>query len=398
MSKLRDDVNRIHVLEVAGNAIVGGMEKYVCSLIERLPARDFRVTCVAPFESSFTERLRQLDTEVFVTPMDDDPHWNSIELVTALVRHLKVDIIHAHLPKAHVLAGIAGHLAGVPVVATVHQGGMSGHELAIANTTGSHLTAVCRQAYYDALTLGMLPDRISLIYNGVDTQRFAPGGDGSAFRASLGVPEGAPLVGFVGRCEWLKGPDQFIRAAESVSQVLPEAHFAVVGEGPMDAELRTLVAKMGLQGRMHLTGVRTDTANIYPAFSVLAQTSRSEGLPLVLLEAMACGLPVIAMGVGGIVEVVQAGISGLLAAPGDWLGVGRGIIRLLSNPELAAELGRAARRRVEESFNLDDTVTQMADLFHHLVRARRQPASTAREEVARKNHQGKQAIVAGVRE
>src|ERR671926_528978 len=95
----------IHVLEVIGNAIVGGMENYVRNLISHLPREQFRVTCLCPFESPFTRTLRQSGCTVFITPINDDPSWRSIQLAVEIIRHQRVDLIHAHMPKAHVLAG-----------------------------------------------------------------------------------------------------------------------------------------------------------------------------------------------------------------------------------------------------------------------------------------------------
>ncbi len=144
-----------HVLEIAGNAIVGGMEKYVYNLVQHLPNQGFKVTCVTPFHSAFTSSLRQLGSEVYITIMDNDPYWRSIQFVTQLVRYQHIDLIHAHMPRAHVLAGIVGSLTGVPVVATVHGMEITNQELAICRTTGSHLTVVCQEAYSQGLALGL---------------------------------------------------------------------------------------------------------------------------------------------------------------------------------------------------------------------------------------------------
>ncbi len=96
--------NRLHVLEIMASAIVGGMETYVKNLIRLMPPDRFRVTCLCPYESEITEALRSLGVAVFVSRMDDDPPWRSIQTAVEIVRNFDVDLIHAHLPKAHVLA------------------------------------------------------------------------------------------------------------------------------------------------------------------------------------------------------------------------------------------------------------------------------------------------------
>ena len=111
---------RVHVLEIIGNGIVGGMESVVQRLIERLPLERFAVTAICPFEGPFADRLRALDIEVVVVPIPDDPPWPSVQSTCALVRSLGIDVIHSHLENAHALAGLVGSLTGTPVLATVH--------------------------------------------------------------------------------------------------------------------------------------------------------------------------------------------------------------------------------------------------------------------------------------
>jgi glycosyltransferase involved in cell wall biosynthesis len=357
----------VHVLEVVGNAIVGGMERYVEGLVQHLAPQGFRFTCLSPYESAFTASLRARGCEVFVTPMFDDPYWPSIQLAAELVRHLGIDVLHAHMPRAHVLAGLAGCVTGVPAVATVHVRDVTAQVLGIARTTGTHQIVVCQAAYLRALALGLPPEQLTLVPNGVDVKAFTPGRDGSRLRANLGVPADAPLVGFVGRLSPEKGPDLFVRMAEHVHRRRPDVHFVLVGEGPLEAELAGMVQAMRLHERVHLAGAMT-AADAYPALDLLAQTSHSEGMPLVLLEAMACGLPVVAIGTGGVLEVVEAGSTGLLASSGDWVAVGEAVLELLREPGRRRAMGQAGRRRVEEHFRLETSTRRTGEVLRRLAR------------------------------
>ncbi len=360
---------QIHILEVLGNAIVGGMEKYVYNLIRWLPASRFRITCLCPYESNFTTMLREMDCPVYVAPMLEDPPWRSIQTAVEIVRCQQVDLIHAHLPKAHVLAGLAGALNRRPAVATIHGMSLTTQELGISRTTGTYLTVVCQEAYFQALAMGVPPERVTKIPNGVDTTTFTPAGDRETFRQSLGIPLDVSLVGFVGRLAWEKGPDQFIHAAYYISRQRPDTHFVLVGEGPMEAELRQMAQEYGLEAQVHLAGLRTDVHQVYPALDVLAQTSRVEGMPFTLLEAMACGLPAVAIAVGGVAELVVVGQTGLLAGVGDWEAVGNGVLELLQDPAKLKVMGQAARGRAEKEFDLQRGVGQVGDLFSKLVKA-----------------------------
>ena len=140
-----------------------------------LPSEQYQIDCIAPFESSITQALRDTGCSVFITPIADDPFWQSIQLTTEVVRQQKkVDLIHAHMPKAHVLAGLVGALTHIPVVATVHGMSLSTLELSIQRIADSQLIAVCQAAYMQAMALGVSQEKVTFISNGVNTRRFSP--------------------------------------------------------------------------------------------------------------------------------------------------------------------------------------------------------------------------------
>jgi glycosyltransferase involved in cell wall biosynthesis len=375
----------VHVMEILGNAIVGGMEHYVLNLVRHMPAGQFKVSCVCPYESTLTAELRELGCQVFVIQMSDNPTWDSIQELAEIVQRTQVELIHAHLPRAHVLAGLVGSLTHVPVVATLHGMNVTNLDLGVSRTAGTHLITVCQRAYYQALALGVPESRLQLIYNGIDLDIFKAEGDGRDFRQAIGVPLGTPLVGFVGRLAWEKGPDLFVRAARRVVDHLPHVHFALVGEGPMEADLKKIIQELGLEQQVHLAGLWTKTAQIYPAFDVWAQTSRVEGSSLALLEAMACNRPVVAIGAGGVIEQVEAGTTGYILGPEDWGNTGHQIIELLNNPERAWQMGQAGRQRVESLFNLKSSVRATCNWFARLskVKLTRQPFLTNPQNGAR---------------
>ncbi|MGE5223225.1 MAG: glycosyltransferase family 4 protein [Omnitrophica WOR_2 bacterium] len=362
-----DENPQIHLLEIAGNAIVGGMENYVYNLVQHLPATHFKVTVLTVYESPFTASLRQAGCDVYITSMDIDPPWRSIQFATELIRHQKIQLVHAHLPRAHVLAGLAANLTGIPAVATVHGMEITTQELGISRTTGTHLTVVCHQAYSQALGLGLPEERLTLIPNGVDTKLFSTNRSGAALKKSLRIPPNSPLVGFVGRLSWEKGPDQFVQLAGLVHEELPDVHFVIVGSGPMEDEIAGMIKAKNLQEVVHMPGSIANTWDVYPAFDLLVQTSRVEGMPFAILEAMASGKPVAAMGVGGVPEIVEVGTTGILSAGGDWEGLGRATAKLLLNPDKLKQMGHAARKRVEENFDWQYSVHSMENLYYRLL-------------------------------
>jgi len=376
MESLQTEPASLRVLEVVGNAIVGGVERHVQLLVEGLTAQGFGIRALCPFESPFTNALRASGCPVQIAMIEQSLEWRSLLTAAEIIRRQQIDLVHTHLFNATLLGSVAGALAGVPVVATIHGNTLLAEEVAVARLTGAHLVTVCTAAYGMVLSLGMPEDQVSLIPNAVDSRRFRPERDGRPFRQRIGVPEGAPLVGMVARLSREKGPDLFVQAASAVAAARPDVHLVLVGDGPMRAELERQIEGLNLAERFHLAGTAADTSEVYPALDVVCLSSRMEGIPLTLLEAMASGRPVVATNVGGIPELVEMGETGWLVAQGDMRALSEKIVWLLDNPERAVAMGRAGRRRVEESFDIRVQTGRVAALFRRVVESRRPQALT----------------------
>jgi len=360
--------SRVNILEVIGNSGMGGMENYIKNLIAHLPDDQFRVTCICPYESLFTDSLRQLGVEdIYITPITDDPAWRSIQLTVEVARLHQIDVLHAHMPKAHTLAGLAGCLIHKPVVATLHGMNVSSQELGITRAVGSHLITNCQEAYTQSLAMGVPAERVRFVRNGVDTAVFTPDCIGDKLRNVINVPEGTPLIGFVGRLEYEKGPDLFLRAADHVHQVRPDVHFVVVGDGMMRNQLEDMCSHLRLEQQVHFVGWWPNPADIYPTLDLLAHTSRSDGTSLVLLEAMSCGCPTIGLAVGGVPEIIENERTGFVAGAGDWEGIGFRILQLLEQPDRLQGMKAAARNRVKQHFDIGTITRRIAELLRHIA-------------------------------
>jgi glycosyltransferase involved in cell wall biosynthesis len=365
---------RTHVLQIVGNAIVGGMETQVARLVERLPQERFVVSVLAPFESPFTDALRALGADVVITAIQDEPSWHSIQIACALVRSSRVDVIQSHLPNAHVLAAIVGRMTGRPVLATVHGRALTGLDIEVQRAAGTHLAVVCRHGYFHALGVGVDAGHVHFVPNGVDTERFRPERTRTgALRTRFGIGADAPVVGFVGRLAWEKGPDVFLRTALSIRAQRPDARFIVVGDGAMLEQLQTFVRRFELARSVHFAGTRDDMPAVFNELDVLVLTSRSEAMPLALMEAMACGLPIVATKVGGVPDLVAHGVTGWIAPEGDYEALAAQVVDLLDEPGLRAAVGEAGRRRAVERFGLDRSVEATRRLLVELSAGRAEP-------------------------
>jgi glycosyltransferase involved in cell wall biosynthesis len=362
------DIDRkINVIEIIGNADKGGMENFIKDFLINLPKHKFAITCICPYESKFTQDLRHLGVdEVYIARIEDDPYWRSIQLAVEIGRLKKIDIFHAHMPKAHLLAGIAANLLNKPAVATIHGMNITAHELGIAKAVGSHLITNNQEAYVQALALGIPVDYLNLVRNGVNPAIFTPQyEEGAQLRKLLNIQDSVTVIGFVGRLAHEKGPDLFLKVAELIHHQKPDIHFVVVGDGDMLKELNKMCVALQQLDYIHFLKWHQDTRVVYASFDMLLHTSRSDGTSLVLLEAMACGIPTVAINVGGIPEIVEHGVTGLLA--NTWEDVAAQALYLIENIALQKEMSVAARERVMRFFNVKVNTEKTAGILQKIT-------------------------------
>jgi glycosyltransferase involved in cell wall biosynthesis len=222
----------------------------------------------------------------------------------------------------------------------------------------------------------MPPDKVELIYSGVDTERFRPGVDGSQVRADAGVPTRAPLVALLARFQDVKGHDVFQDMARQVARMIPEAHFIVAGENTQtgaDNEYKTRILEAAandslLKSSLHYLGFRADTERVIAAADVVVCSSHFESYGMVNIEAMASGKPVVSTNKGGPSETVADGVAGYLVPPGDAAGLALQVIALLENAALRTRMGTAGRARVEELFSVKAMAAQYMRIIEWVLR------------------------------
>src|ERR687894_2861477 len=176
-----------------------------------------------------------------------------------------------------------------------------------------------------------------------------------------------PLVGVVARLQPEKGVANFLKAAVRVAPQFPEAHFVIAGDGPLRQELVSLAEDLGLRDRVHFLGFRSDASELMGSLDVLVVPSLTEGSPLVTLEAMAAGVPVVASAVGGIPDQIRHDKEGLLVPPGDTDALSNALLALLRDPPRSRRLGEAGRRRVASRFSHATMVRQIEDVYRDVL-------------------------------
>jgi glycosyltransferase involved in cell wall biosynthesis len=216
---------------------------------------------------------------------------------------------------------------------------------------------------------GISTDRIETVHDGVNLS-FIDKQPVVDAHAEFHVPHGAPLIGNVAALVGHKGHKHLIGAAGRVVREVPDARFLILGEGELRDALEKQIKDLGLERHVALGGFRADAVSLQKSFDIFAMSSVTEGLGSAMLDAMACGTPVVATRAGGIPEAVVDGQSGLLVPPNDDPALAAAIVRLLRDPELRKKLGAAGRARVVDEFSVERMVTKTLEVYEKYLKAR----------------------------
>jgi len=372
-------------LALALESTAGGTRKHVRELALGLGSSEFEVHLVASFIRSREmlidlPALTRRGVRVHVVPMHRSitPADDGVALgrQVRLFGRERFDVVHTHSAKAGFLGRLAAHLAGVGrVVHTPHVWPFQWAR-GPARTLYYRLERLAAR-WCDALVcvgpgqraVGVASrvaseEKLVVIENGVDATAYDPAGRRKDARAMLDLLPGELAVGMVARIAPQKGVGKFLEAAAAVTRKRRDVRFFLAGSGPLERRMHERARSLGLgPARLDFLGHREDVAGLYAAFDVFALSSLYEGLPYVILEAMAARLPVVATRAPGIEDVVEDGVTGRLAPLDDSAAIARALLDLLADGDARSRMGGEARRRVEERFRLADFLDAHARLY-----------------------------------
>ena len=375
----------VRLLLVVDSLDIGGAERHVVDLALALRRRghEVEVACSVAGElsASFVEE------GLPVRPLLDRRIKRRVGVGYAralgrLVRRGRFDLVHAHIYASAAASALATVGTGVPLVVTEHtEGAWQGRWARLVSRLvyrrARRVIAVSGSIRERLIARdGVTPEKISVIPNAVIP---TPGRLGDPYSVPPDVPQGRPLVGVVARLQPEKGVTALLNAAANVCAEMPEARFLVVGDGPLRGELTALARTLGLSERVRFLGHRSDAREVVGMLDVLVVPSLTEGAPLIVLEAMASGVPVVASGVGGIPDQVRHGQEGLLVKPGDPDALGQALVGLLRDPARARRLGDAGLRRTETEFG-HGTMVRRVEAVYRTVLGPRWTEGTAPKE------------------
>jgi glycosyltransferase involved in cell wall biosynthesis len=364
-------INILHAIDTGGP---GGAETVFLNLVRGLDRSGFRSTVAIGSRGEWLRgELVRGGIEPLVLPTKGSFNFTYLRQLTSAVRRHRIQLIHSHLPGSNVYCGIAGLLCRVPVISTFHgfietdrADTLFTLKLRIINHASKggivFVSEGLRAAFQDMVK--WTPERCHTIYNGLNLAVFRPARD-TGLRREFGVTDDQFLIGAVGNIRPAKGYDDFLRAARIIIDRHPFCRFVIVGEGS-GALLENLLDRrsaLGLEDKVHFAGFRQDIAKVINNFDLFLLTSRTEGFSLTCVEAMACGVPVVATRSGGPEEIISHEVDGLLVPVGRPEEIADGVTRLIEAPKLRDLLVQAGRVKVAGTFDLATMITGYIQLY-----------------------------------
>jgi len=367
----------------------GGAERQVVEMVRSFDRRKVKpIICSLSSEVPLARFLPGNREDLSIVEKRGKYDFTTVFRVARLLRRERIDVVHAFLFDAEIVARLAAPMAGVPVVIGSERNTDYTrprlHTIALKSTQGMFDVIVANSTSgknFNMRTLGLADSRIEVVHNGVDVERFRPDRDsGLAFRERLGIGPNTPLIGMVGSYKRQKGQDCFLRMAAQVRQEIPGAHFLLVGEPVRDDleetarfqnEVQQLAASLRLSDCCRFLGNQQDMKAVYNACDVTALLSRREGTPNVVLESMACGVPVIATDVADNKLIIVNGKTGFVVPREDSVAAAACATQILSNPAFKKELGEKARRHACEEFSLRVAAAKLENIYTRCLQNKR---------------------------
>ena len=377
----------LRILHIVTKLELGGAQRNVLDILSGLDQKRFEIHLISS-KGLLNDEARAIPhLHLTLLPFLRRPPnpifdlWAFLVLVSYMKRN-KIQIVHTHSSKAGILGRWAARLAGVPVIIhSVHGWGFHDYlksflndffiflERVTARIT-TKLIAVSENDIRKGLDLRIgSQNQYLLIRCGIVARAFkAALATKADTKRSLGLKEDDPAVGMIACLKPQKNPMDFVRSASLILQANPETKFLIVGDGVLRSLISREIQKRRLKDCFFMLGWRKDIEKVMSVFDVFVLTSLWEGLPLVLLEAMSSGKPVVAYDIGGISEVVKDGVNGFLVRPKDIEDLSRKITLLLDNEERRQRMGEFGQHIVSDSvFSSSSMVTRISQLYEKLL-------------------------------
>ena len=362
----------ITIVQCVNNMDLGGTEQLVLSLVRALRARGFGTAiCCIENAGALAAQAEASGTQVHPLQMQHQGKLRALHSLCDFLRHRQPVVIHSHNFKPFYYASLATLCGASNGHIHTRHGALLQHHRAVwryrllRRWVDAWVTVSADRQSELAERTGLPLAAIQVIGNGVDTNRFTPATDRQAVRRQLGLPVDVPAIVVAARLAPEKDFPTLLQAFRLVRQQLPTAELWFAGDGPERARLERTSNELKLSTATRFLGVRDDVNRLLQAADLFALSSLSEGLSMSLIEAAACGLPIVATAVGGNFEVVNPPAGGQLVPPANPPALAAALCEVLTNEPLRLAMSRAARQHALNQFSVE----RMVDGYVHLYRA-----------------------------
>lgn len=332
---------------------------------------DFQYIYFLPWKNQMVEALEKAGGKVTcLTASNNAVMMTRIPALVDYIRKNQIDVIHAHLPWAGIVARIAGGLTKTPVIYTEHNKQERYHSITrwmnlLTIRYSRRIIAVSSDVAESVMRFKpKLKTRVDVILNGVDPGQFERDTTkGNRIREQTGIPPGALVIGTVAVFRFQKRLDAWLQVAQSINRRFPDVHFIIVGDGPLREKIKAVSSELGLDSVVHFAGLQTDVRPYLSAFDIFMMSSIFEGLPVAMLEAMASRCCIVATAAGGIKEVIEDQLDGLLCDINDPLRLVDLVEIVIKSSQLRATLAENARKKIETKFSIDSMVRRLEQVY-----------------------------------
>lgn len=380
-------MQKVNLLFVITKLELGGAQKHLLSLVELLDKKRFGIflfTCRKGYlleEAKAIKGVTVRESLFLERPINPINDFLALIEIFCFIKKNNITIVHTHSSKAGLLGRLAGKFAGVDfMLHTVHGWSFNNYQPSLSRMLFIWMERIAARFSHKLIVVSDYDrkkglenrigeeDKYSLIRYGIDFSQFRS--KRKDIKKTLGIDASGPVVGTVSCLKPQKSPGDFIKLAFLVTQNMPDVKFVIAGDGILRNESERLINSFGLQDKLFLLGWRRDIPDILGSLDAFVLTSKWEGLPISVLEAMAAEKPVIATNTGGIAEIVEDGKNGFLVECVNMKYMSEKLIALLKDANLRKTIGRNALGSLGPCFTLAEMVKNTQVLYDNLLSSR----------------------------